>query len=193
MTHRDFIAIGTSSGGVDALRALVSEFPRDLPATVAIVLHIGAHDSRLPSLLTASGPLRAVHAKDGETYLPGRIYVAPPDRHLIVDGPYFRLLHGAKENFARPAIDPLFRSVAAERGARVIGVILTGLLDDGTAGLEAIQSCGGTTIVQDPAEAAAGDMPLHASRYADLVLPLTSLAHRLVELTSVRLDVPTRS
>ncbi|MGU7782043.1 chemotaxis protein CheB [Burkholderia sp. PU8-34] len=183
MTQRDFIAIGTSSGGVDTLRALVSRLPQDLPATVAIVLHVGAHGSVLPSLLSDSGPLRAVHAEDGETYLPGRIYVAPPDQHLIVEGGHFRLLHGAKENFARPAIDPLFRSVAAEMGPRVIGVILTGLLDDGAAGLEAIRSCGGTTIVQDPAEAFACDMPLHACPYADYVLPIAGLAHRLIELT----------
>ncbi|RQS61598.1 chemotaxis protein CheB [Burkholderia sp. Bp8963] len=183
MIHRDFIAIGTSSGGVDALCALVSRLPRDLRATVAVVLHVGAHGSMLPSLLSDAGPLRAVHALDGETYLPGRIYVAPPDRHLIVEGRHFRLLRGAKENFARPAIDPLFRSVAAEMGPRVIGVVLTGLLDDGAAGLEAIQSCGGTTIVQDPAEAFACEMPLHASPYADYVLPIAGLARRLIELT----------
>ncbi|RQQ35782.1 chemotaxis protein CheB [Burkholderia stagnalis] len=191
MTHRDFIAVGTSSGGVDALRTLVSRLPRDLPATIAIVLHVGAHDSLLPSLLSAAGPLRAIHAEDGETYFPGRIYVAPPDHHLIVEGTHLRLLHGAKENFARPAIDPLFRSVAAEMGPRAIGVILTGLLDDGAAGLDAIQSCGGATIVQDPAEAFAGDMPRHASPYADYVLPLDGLAHRLVELAGNPLDIST--
>ncbi|WP_232448374.1 chemotaxis protein CheB [Burkholderia ubonensis] len=184
MTHRDFIAIGASSGGVDALRILASLLPGDLPATIAIVVHIGVHDSCLPSLLCDSGPLRAEHAKDGQTYRIGSIYVAPPDRHLIVEGAHFRLLNGAKENFARPAIDPLFRSAAAEMGARVIGVILTGTLDDGAAGLEAIQSCGGSTIVQDPAEAFAGEMPLHAARYADQVLSLDGLAHRLIELTT---------
>ncbi|WP_260434787.1 chemotaxis protein CheB [Burkholderia sp. Bp8992] len=184
MAHRDFIAIGTSSGGVDTLCALVSRLPRNLPAAVAIVLHIGAHDSFLPSLLSSAGPLHAVHAKDGDTYLPGRIYVAPPDRHLIVEGEVLRLTRGAKENFARPAIDPLFRSVAAEMGRRAIGVILTGLLDDGAAGLDAIRLCGGATIVQDPAEAFASDMPLHAEPYADFVLPLDGLARRLIELTA---------
>lgn len=183
MTHRDFIAIGTSSGGVDALFALVSRLPRDLPATVAIVLHVGAHDSILPSLLSHSGPLPAVHAVDSESYLHGKIYIAPPDRHLIVEGTHLRVVRGEKENHARPAIDPLFRSAAAEMGTRVIGVILTGLLDDGAAGLGAIQSCGGVTIVQDPDEAFACDMPLHASRYADYVLPIAGLARRLIELT----------
>ncbi|RQR62732.1 chemotaxis protein CheB [Burkholderia sp. Bp9126] len=189
MTHRDFIAVGTSAGGVDALRTLVSRLPLDLPATVAIVLHVGAHDSLLPSLLSVAGPLRAVHAEDGETYFPGNIYVAPPDRHLIVEGAHLRLLHGAKENFARPAIDPLFRSVASEMGPRAIGVILTGLMDDGAAGLDAIQSCGGTTIVQDPAEAFAGDMPRHAAPYADYVLPLDGLVSRLIELAGNKLEI----
>jgi len=185
LTHRDFIAVGASSGGVDALRALASGLPRGLPAAIAIVLHVGAHTSILPSLLSASGPLEAEHACDGQIYLPGRIYIAPPDRHLVVEGPRLRLVHGAKENFARPAIDPLFRSAAAELGARTIGVVLTGLLDDGAAGLEAIRACGGATLVQDPSDAFAKDMPLNASPFADDVLPLGSLASRLVELTGV--------
>lgn len=188
MIPRDFIAIGTSSGGVDALRTLVSGLPRDLPATLAIVLHVGAHDSLLPSLLSESGPLRASHATDGEKYQRARIYVAPPDQHMTVDGAQLRLSRGAKENFARPAIDPLFRSAAAEIGTRVIGVILTGLLDDGAAGLEAVQACGGATIVQDPADAFAKDMPLHASPFADYVLPLARMPGRLVQLTGGTTD-----
>ncbi|WP_028204294.1 chemotaxis protein CheB [Paraburkholderia nodosa] len=183
MIYRDFIAIGTSSGGVDALRSLVSELPADLRAAIAIVLHVGSHYSHLPSLLSSAGPLRAVHAEDGETWSPGRIYVAPPDQHMIVEGSRLRLVHGAKENFARPAIDPLFRSVAAELGPRGIGVILTGLLDDGAAGLEAIQACGGTGIVQDPSDAFASEMPLNAAPFAEYILPLAGVAHRLVELT----------
>jgi two-component system chemotaxis response regulator CheB len=115
--------------------------------------------------------------------VPGRIYVAPPDRHLIVDGTRLRLVISAKENFARPAIDPLMRSVAIERGTRAIGVILTGQLDDGAAGLEALRKCGGATIVQDPGDAFAGDMPRHAVPFADHVLRLAAIAPRLVELT----------
>lgn len=183
LIYRDFIAIGTSSGGVDALRSLVSGLPSDLQATIAIVLHVGSHFSHLPSLLSTAGPLRAVHAEDGETWSPGTIYVAPPDQHMIVEGSRLRLVHGAKENFARPAIDPLFRSVAAQLGPRGIGVILTGLLDDGAAGLEAIQACGGTGIVQDPSDAYASEMPLNAAPFADYILPLAGMAHRLVELT----------
>jgi len=191
LTRRDFIAIGTSSGGVDALRAVVSRLPHDLRAAIAIVLHVGTHGSILPSLLNVAGPLHAAHAADGETYVCGRIYVAPPDQHLIVEGSRLRLVHGAKENFARPAIDPLFRSAAAEMGPRVIGVILTGLLDDGAAGLEAIQTRGGATIVQDPADAFARGMPLHASPFADDILPLAGLPRRLIELIDERHDART--
>jgi two-component system chemotaxis response regulator CheB len=183
LTHPDFIAIGTSSGGVDALRELASQLPVDMPASIAVVLHIGAHGSMLPTLLNQAGPLRATHATDGEHYATGRIYVAPPDRHLVVDGAQLRLVHGAKENFARPAIDPLFRSAATQMGPRAIGVILTGLLDDGAAGLEAIQACGGTTLVQDPDDAFAGEMPRHASPFADHVLPLDQIGDCLIRLT----------
>jgi len=183
LTQRDFIAIGASSGGVDALRVLASRLPAGLPAAIAIVQHVGAHRSILPSLLSAAGPLEAVHATDGERYIPGKIYVAPPDRHMTVDGPHLRLLNSAKENFARPAIDPLFRSAAVELGARAIGVILTGHLDDGAAGLEAIQACGGTTLVQDPDDAYAPEMPGNALPFANDMLPLDQLAPRLVELT----------
>ncbi|EEA02743.1 CheB methylesterase [Burkholderia sp. H160] len=193
MTHPDFIVIGTSAGGVDALRSLASQLPVDLPASIAVVLHIGAHGSMLPTLLNQAGPLPATHARDGERYAPGRIYVAPPDRHLVVDGAHLRLLHGAKENFARPAIDPLFRSAAAQMGARAIGVILTGLLDDGAAGLEAIQACGGTTLVQDPDDAFASDMPRHASPFADHVLPLEQLGPCLVKLTGGNPSVPVKN
>ncbi|APA89844.1 chemotaxis protein CheB (plasmid) [Paraburkholderia sprentiae WSM5005] len=190
MAQRDFIVIGTSSGGVDALRLLASQLPVDIPASIAVVLHIGAHGSMLPALLSYAGPLPAKHAEDGERYAPGTIYVAPPDRHLVVEDGQLRLLHSAKENFARPAIDPLFRSAAAQIGPRAIGVILTGLLDDGAAGLEAIQACGGATLVQDPADAFASDMPRHASPFADYVLPLDKMGQCLVSLTRANASGP---
>ena len=183
MTCRDFIAIGASSGGVDVLRTLVSQLPGDLCAAVAIVQHVGAHGSFLPALLDDAGPLHAAHARDGETFVHGRIYVAPPDRHLLVEGEYLRLDEGPKRNFSRPAIDPLFVSAASVLGERVIGVILTGFLMDGMAGLAAIHACGGATIVQDPDEAFAGEMPACAAPYADYVLPVAHLAARLVALT----------
>ncbi|MFX1675791.1 chemotaxis protein CheB [Paraburkholderia sp. A2WS-5] len=183
MTCRDFIAIGASTGGVDVLRTLVSQLPADLCAAIAIVQHVGAHGSILPSLLEGAGPLRAVHASDGETFVHGRIYVAPPDRHMLVEDGHVRLDAGPKRNFARPAIDPLFESAAAEMGGRVVGVILTGFLRDGVAGLAAVHACGGVTIVQDPAEAFACEMPMRAEPYADYVLPVAQLAGRLVALT----------
>ncbi|MEM5326302.1 chemotaxis protein CheB [Paraburkholderia sp. JHI2823] len=183
MICRDFIAIGASWGGVDALRTLVAGLPEHLPATIAIVQHVGANASVLPSLLGMAGPLAVAHARDGEKYQRGRIYVAPPDFHLLVDGERLRLSHGSKENLARPAIDPLLRSVAATLGTRAIGVILTGMLEDGAAGLAQIRAHGGTAIVQDPYDAFAGDMPRHAAPYADYVLPLAKLPAALIALT----------
>jgi chemotaxis response regulator CheB len=183
LTCRDFIAIGASTGGVDVLRMLVSQLPADLHAAIAIVQHVGAHGSVLPSLLDHAGPLHAAHARDGETFVHGRIYVAPPDRHMVVEGERLRLDPGPKRNFARPAIDPLFVSAACAMGERVIGVILTGFLMDGMAGLAAVHASGGATIVQDPDEAFAQEMPLSAAPYADDILPLEQLAARLVALT----------
>lgn len=113
MTCRDFIAIGASTGEVEVLRTLVSRLPGDLCAAIAIVQHVGAHGSVLPALLSDAGPLLATHARDGETFEHGRIYVAPPDHHLLIDGARLRLDEGPKRNFARPAIDPLFISAAA--------------------------------------------------------------------------------
>lgn len=183
MTCRDFIAIGASSGGVDVLHTLVSQLPADLCAAIAIVQHVGAYGSVLPKLLDDAGPLRAAHAIDGEPFVHGRIYVAPPDRHMLVEGAHLRLDAGPKRNFARPAIDPLFVSAATELGTRVVGVILTGFLMDGMAGLAAVHASGGATIVQDPAEAFARDMPACAVPYADYVLPVAQLAGKLVALT----------
>lgn len=162
---RDTIVLGTSSGGVDALCAIAKRLPANLPAAVLVVLHIGSNDSILPSMLQKVGPLRAHHARDGEPLETGRIYVAPPDRHLIVTDGVAKTVRGPKENFARPAIDPLFRSAAVARGARVIAAILTGRLDDGTAGFAAVRACGGLTIAQDPEDAFAPEMPRNAMRY----------------------------
>ncbi|NLP60284.1 chemotaxis protein CheB [Paraburkholderia sacchari] len=183
MTCRDFIAIGASSGGVDVLRKLVSQLPADLCAAIAIVQHVGAYPSILPKLLDDAGPLCAAHAADGEPFVHGRIYVAPPDRHMLVECGHVRLDAGPKRNFARPAIDPLFESAATELGTRVVGVILTGFLMDGMTGLAAVRACGGVTIVQDPADAPAPDMPARAIPYADYVLPIAQLAGRLEALT----------
>jgi two-component system chemotaxis response regulator CheB len=148
------------------------------------VQHIGSHPSILPSLLMREGPLPASHAADGERIEAGRIYVAPPDRHMLVDGDVIRLSRGPKEHHARPAIDPLFRSAAVSRGAQVIGVVLTGLLDDGTAGLQSIKSRGGTAVIQDPADAERPSMPASALRYVDVdhSVPLAAMGALLRSL-----------
>ena len=153
------IVIGASVGGVEAIRALVAELPADLRAAVFVTLHIGAYPSDLPWLLTRAGALPAQHPVDGEAFVDGRIYVAPPDHHMVVDASHIRLTKGPRENWARPAIDPLFRSAARAHGAGVIGVILTGGLNDGTAGMIEVKARGGITIVQDPIEAVTPDMP----------------------------------
>lgn len=166
------------------MRAIAAGLPRAFDAVVLAVLHIGAHKSVLPEMLALAGPLPARHALSGELLLPGRIYVAPPDHHLLIEGARARLVRGPKENFARPAIDPLFRSAAVARGARVVAVVLTGHLDDGSAGLHAVRQCGGVTIVEDPDTAFAPEMPRNAMLASppDYVLPLAEIAPRLTEL-----------
>jgi two-component system chemotaxis response regulator CheB len=157
---RDIIVVGASAGGVKALQDLVAGLTADLRAAVLVVLHIHADSPGLmPEILAGAGPLPAEHPVDGQAVEPGRVYVAPPDRHLLLEGGRMRLTRGPKENRHRPAIDPLFRSAAAEYGPRAIGVILTGMLDDGAAGLWAVVECGGAALVQDPAEAPHPSMP----------------------------------
>jgi two-component system chemotaxis response regulator CheB len=181
------IVIGASLSGIDTLSHLVSLLPADLPAPVLITQHVASHSpGLLPHILSEAGPLPAAHAKSPQLLERGRIYVAPPDRHMMVRDHYVRLSHGPQENLARPAIDPLFRSAAIAYGPAVIGVVLTGQLDDGTAGLLAIKDRGGTTIVQDPAEATAPSMPQsalahvpvdHTCKIAELALLLVGLAN----------------
>ena len=156
----DVIAVGASMGGQEALTALCRDLPADLPAAVLVVKHTAAHSRPLlAGILDRAGPLPARNAADGEPVRPGRIYVAPPDRHLLLVGDVLRLSRGPHENCTRPAVDPLLRSVAVARGPRAVGVILTGLLNDGASGLRAVKRCGGVAVVQDPADAAYPDMP----------------------------------
>src|SRR5215467_4826917 len=163
LAERNIIVIGCSVGGVEALQHLVSGLSSDLPAAVLVVLHLAPQGtSVLPDILKRAGQLPAVHPKDGEAIRMGRIYVAPPDNHLLVDDGRVRIVHGPKENRHRPAVDPLFRSAARWYGPRVIGIVLTGSLDDGTAGLLSIKKCGGIAIVQDPKDAICGEMPRNA-------------------------------
>ncbi|HEV2707003.1 MAG TPA: chemotaxis protein CheB [Pyrinomonadaceae bacterium] len=184
---KDIIVIGTSAGGIETLRVLVAGLPSDFAASVFIVLHTSAESpGMLPAILRRAGDLPADNARDGERIQTGRIYVAPPDHHLIIEPGIMRTTRGPKENRFRPAIDPLFRSAAQVYGPRVIGVILTGYLDDGTAGLWMVKQLGGTAVVQDPEDALVDSMPRNALQYVnvDYCLPVAEIAPLLVRLTN---------
>src|SRR5260370_37910621 len=159
MPKHDVVVIGASAGGVEAISRIVADLPRDIRAAIFVVLHISRGRSMLPDILTRAGRLPAAHPTDGEPLRYGRIYVAPPDNHLIVQNGAVRAVHTASENGVRPAVDPLFRSAAREYGSRVIGVILTGALDDGAAGIAAIKEAGGIAIAPGPDEAFSPGMP----------------------------------
>ena len=187
MPGHDIIVIGASAGGVEALVKVVSSLPRALPASLFVVLHLPAESSSsLPTILSRTGHLPAVHPEDCSPIVPGTIYVALPDYHLVVERDMVRLTRGPRENRHRPAIDPLFRSAALAYGSRVIGVILTGALDDGTAGLLAIKRHGGITLVQDPHEALFTGMPRSALAHVqvDYVLPLVDIGQQLTQLAN---------
>ena len=190
----DLVVIGSSAGGIEALSKLVAELPADLRACVCVVQHLpAARESYLPRILEQAGRLPASFASDGDPVAPGRIYVAPPDRHLMIGDGIVQVVMGPRENNFRPAVDPLFRSAAVARGERVVGVVLTGSLDCGTAGLLAIKRCGGVALVQDPGEALVPDMPKSAIDNVpiDAVLRLDEIARRIIELS--RKPAPRRS
>ena len=185
MAERNIIVIGCSVGGVEALQQIVANLPSDFHAAVFVVLHVAPQSkSVLPDILNRSGRLAASHAVDGEAIRPGHIYVAPPDNHLMLERNKVRVVRGPKENRHRPAIDPLFRSAARWFGPRVIGVILTGALNDGSAGLVAIKHYGGLAVVQDPQDAMCSDMPRSAMENVkvDYVVPLSAIPPLLEEL-----------
>lgn len=183
---RDIIVLGASAGGLNALQQLVRGLPADFSATLFVVVHVPpSGPSVLPELLTRAGPLPAAHAVDGESIERGRIYVAPPDRHLILaEAGTIRLSAGPRENHSRPAVDPLFRSAALVYGPRVIGIVLSGALSDGTAGLWEIKQRGGLAIVQDPGEAVYPSMPHSAMDQVpvDYVLPVAEMPQLLAKL-----------
>ena len=182
--RRDIIVIGASAGGVAALSQLVEKLPVDLPAAVFVVLHTAPGMDLLAPLLDRAGPLPAEFAEDGESIRNGRIYVAPSDRHLILRDNHLHLTRTPRENWTRPAVNPLFRSAASACGTRVVGVVLTGMLDNGTAGLLAVEAAGGVIVVQDPEDAAFPDMPRSALDYieVDHLVALDALPALLVRL-----------
>lgn len=191
MAKRDIIVIGASAGGVYALKELVALLPADFKATIFVVIHISAHSSsHLAEILNQSGPLKAVCPSDGDLIEPGRIYVASPDHHMLVEYDQLIVKRGPKENRFRPSIDALFRSAAYSYGPRVIGIILTGMLDDGTSGMWSVRRLGGICIVQQPEEALYASMPNHVMEYVDVdySAPVATIALLLTDL--IKEDVP---
>jgi two-component system chemotaxis response regulator CheB len=192
----DVAVVGASAGGVEALLGLVGELPEDFPATLFVVLHVPpTGTSILPRILSRGGPLEARHAEDGAAIEGGCIYVAPPDCHLLIDPGAMRVTRGPRENGHRPAIDPLFRTAARAYPGAVAGVVLSGTMDDGAAGLQAIKEAGGITFVQEPEDALYPAMPRNAMRLTspDHVLPVRELARKLAELARVPQTPRTRA
>jgi two-component system chemotaxis response regulator CheB len=186
---KDWIVVGASAGGVEAVSLFLRNLPADLPAAIFVVIHLSPfHASNLPRVLETAGPFPASTPRDGRRIEPGKVYVAPPNRHLLIEGDRVRVLKGPTENFHRPAIDPLFRSAAFYGRSRVAGVLLTGADTDGTAGLFSVKLRGGTTIIQDPDEAHAPAMPGSALKHVkiDYVLPLRQIPPLVVELARGR-------
>jgi two-component system chemotaxis response regulator CheB len=184
---RNIIVIGASAGGLTALDTLMAQLRSDLRASIFIVQHMAA-DSNGDALLHRLRKHEAFECKladHGETFEQATIYIAPPDHHMLVKERVILVTKGARENRSRPAIDPLFRSAAVTHGAKVIGVLLSGMLDDGTAGMIAIKKCGGVTVVQDPAEAMYPGMPQSAIDNADVdhVVPLAAMGGLLEQLS----------
>jgi two-component system chemotaxis response regulator CheB len=186
MAGHDIIVVGASAGGVEPLARLVGDLPADLAASVFVVLHMSPQgNTALPQILGRRAELPVVPATDSEKIEPGRVYVAVPDRHLFLEPGVVRVVPGPKENGHRPSIDGLFRTAAAAYGPRVVGVVLSGTRDDGTAGLRTIHRQGGIGLVQDPEEAPFPGMPQSAldHDHPEFVLPVDKIADQLVALT----------
>ena len=180
---KDFpvVVIGASAGGLAALRVITDALPPSCKAALAVVMHVGPHPNHLPDILNGYGPLPAGFVRDGDSFLPGRIYVAPSDHHVALVPPgRFHLHQGAKIHGTRPAIDPLFMSAASLYWSHTVGVILSGGGKDGAAGLRTIRNHGGVALAQDPVEAAAPEMPAAAFAADDPeVLPIRQIARRV--------------
>ncbi len=184
--------VAASAGGLGPLRAMLSDLPADLPASLLVVLHIPPTGGRhLPRILDRAGPLRAAHAADGERLQPGRVYVAPSDQHLLVIKDMVRLSRGPRQNGFRPAADPLFRSAALHAGPRTTAVVLSGALDDTALGSATVERRGGRVIVQDPAEADYHSMPRSAiaATGQPIVAPTAGLAGEVARLAKEEIDM----
>jgi two-component system chemotaxis response regulator CheB len=188
MNNRDIVAIGASAGGITAMQRLLGSLPSDLAASVLLVLHISEHyPTEIEHVLSKAGRLSASIAVDGEPRRHGHVHIAPPNRHLLISGDGLRLGVGPRENGFRPSIDALFRScVAGAVAGRSIGVVLSGFLDDGAAGLQAVQRHGGIAVVQDPEDAEQSDMPMNALRQvaADHVCSAEDMGALIAKLVS---------
>lgn len=192
-SHRDIIVLGASAGGLSALTDLVRGLPAEFPGTLFIVVHTAPDNPGiLAQILGRAGPLPATMARDGEVFMPGRIYVAAPDHHLLLKRTCIRVTRGPKENGFRPAVDPLFRSAARTHGPRVVGVVLSGGLNDGTHGLQQIVEHGGVAIAQDPQEALIPSMPMSAIQNVEIhrVLRAAAIAPALCELVREVVEEP---
>jgi two-component system chemotaxis response regulator CheB len=169
MSGHDIVVVGFSAGGIDPLLQMVADLPRDFPASMFVVHHFPARSiSALPSIVSRATVLPVVQVADGEQIAPGHIYIGRPDRHLLLERARARLTRGPREHGHRPAVDPLFRTAARMFGPRAIGVVLSGTLDDGTAGLHAIKSAGGLAVVQDPEHSAYPGMPASAIQHVEV-------------------------
>lgn len=188
---RDIVVIGGSAGAIEALRTIIALLPSNFPAAVFVVVHVlRSTESRLPGVLSARGCLPVAHARHGEPITRGRVLVAPPDWHLILRPDHVELSHGPTENQTRPAIDPLFRSAAESFGPRVCGIVLSGMLDDGAAGLRRVIGAGGLGLVQDPDDALHPEMPANALAAApgSLRVPMESLAPTLLTAVGAKVE-----
>lgn len=187
MVTRDIVVVGASAGGVDALQDFTASLPPDLAAAIFVVLHLpGNYVSELPSILSRFGPLPAALAIEGERIEPGRIYVANPNFHLLVGAGFVSVTRGPRVNRSRPAIDLLFQSASSSYGPRVVGILLSGMMDDGTRGLASIKRHGGYAITQDPEEASFASMPQSAidAVAVDRIMPVAEIGPFLHELTT---------
>lgn len=189
MARRDIIVIGASAGGVHALVSLVKSLRQDFNGHIFIVMHMPPFSKTyLTNILSRANDLLAVHPSDGDLIEPGKIYIAPPDHHMLLEKEHILVKRGPKENRFRPSIDALFRSAAYQYGPRVIGVVLSGMLDDGTSGMWTIKRFGGTTIIQDPADAMHSGMPESVIQFVDIdhQLPVIEIGPLLGNLCTTK-------